>query len=146
MASGWYSWLRISNFFLSERTIKTLPWVYWGLKAADYWPIGKPRPPLVTVAPSDKQLFWQLQCENVVPRCFCTILDTEGHQMGIKYPMEWFIKYRKINRWVTQSEGLQITMKAGEVSYYGQSSRSRMTTCRINTVHVSPGTIKWMYI
>ncbi len=40
------------------------------------WPIGKPRPPLFTVAPSDKQtelltiLQWQLQCENLVPRCF----------------------------------------------------------------------------
>ncbi len=66
------------------------------------WPIGKP-PPLVTVAPSDKQtelltvLQWQLQCENHVPLCFCTILDTEGHQMGIKYSMEGFIKYLKIN-------------------------------------------------
>ncbi len=55
--------------------------------------------PLVTVAPSDKQkelltvLQWQLQCENLVPRCFWTILDTEGHQMGIKYSMEGFIKY-----------------------------------------------------
>ncbi len=60
--------------------------------------------PLVTVAPSDKQtelltvLQWQLQCENLVPRCFCTILDTEGHQMGIKYSMEGFIKYLKINK------------------------------------------------
>ncbi len=28
---------------------------------------------------------------------FCTILDTEGHQMGNKYSMEGFIKYLKIN-------------------------------------------------
>ncbi len=35
--------------------------------------------------------------ENLVPLCFCTILDTEGHQMGIKYSMEGFIKYLKIN-------------------------------------------------
>ncbi len=60
--------------------------------------------PLVTVAPSDKQkelltvlqcchCHWQLQCENLVPWCFWTILDTEGHQMGIKYSMEGFIKY-----------------------------------------------------
>ncbi len=42
-------------------------------------------------------LQWQLQCENLIPRCFCTILDTEGHQMGIKYSMEGFIKYFKIN-------------------------------------------------
>ncbi len=34
----------------------------------------------------------------------------------------------------TQSEDLQISIQAGEVSYYGRSSRSRMTTCRINTV------------
>ncbi len=47
---------------------------------------------------------------------------------------------------LTQSEGLQITMQTGEVSYYGRSSRSRMTTCRINTVHVSQGMIKLMYI
>ncbi len=53
-----------------------------------------PAPPLVTVAPSDKQmelltiLQWQLQCENLVPQCFCTFLDTEGHQMVIKYPIE----------------------------------------------------------
>ncbi len=59
--------------------------------------------PLVTVAPSDKQTElltvsqWQLQCENLVPRCFCTILYTEGHQMGIKYSMEGFIKYLIIN-------------------------------------------------
>ncbi len=49
-------------------------------------------------------------------------------------------------QWVTRSEGLQLTMQAGEVSYYGRSSQSRMTTCRINTVHVSQGTIKLMYI
>jgi len=55
--------------------------------------------PLVTVAPSDKQkelltvLQWQLQCDNLVPWCFWTILDTEGPQMGIKYSMEGFIKY-----------------------------------------------------
>ncbi len=61
--------------------------------------IDKPRPPTVTVAPSDKQtelltvLRWQLRCENHVPLCFCTILDTEGHQMGIKYSMEGFTKY-----------------------------------------------------
>ncbi len=66
------------------------------------WPIVSPAP-LVAVAPSDKQtelltvLQWQLQCEKLVPRCFCTILDTEGHQMGIKYSMVGFIKYLKIN-------------------------------------------------
>ncbi len=66
--------------------------------------------------------------------------------MGIKYSMEGFIKYLKINTVGKSSEGLQITMQAGEVSYYSQSSRSRMTTRRINTVHVSQGTIKLMYI
>ncbi len=47
---------------------------------------------------------------------------------------------KKIIRWVTRSKGLQISMQAREVSYYGWSSRSWMTTCRINTVHVS----QWM--
>ncbi len=36
--------------------------------------------------------------------------------MGIKYSMEGFIKYLKIN--TVGTEGLQITMQAGEVSYY----------------------------
>ncbi len=56
--------------------------------------------------------------------------------MGIKYFMEGFIKYLKINT-VGNSKGGFINHNAsGEVSYYGRSSRSRMTTCRINTVHV----------
>ncbi len=68
------------------------------------WAIGKlpPPPPLVTVAPSDKQTELLTysesgQRENLVLLCFCTILDTEGRQMVIKYSMEGFIKYLIIN-------------------------------------------------
>ncbi len=38
--------------------------------------------------------------------------------MGIKYSMEGFIKYLTINTVDNSSEGLQITIQAGEVSYY----------------------------
>ncbi len=81
------------------------------------------------------------------PQSFCTILDTEGHQMGMKYSMEGFIKYFKLNTvGNSKLDGLQIKMHAVEVSYYGRLSQSRMTTSRINTVHVSQGMIKLMYI
>ncbi len=43
---------------------------------------------------------------KLVPWCFCTLLDTEGHQVGIKYSMEGFIKYLIINTMgITRSQG-----------------------------------------
>ncbi len=39
---------------------------------------------------------------------------------GIKYSMEEFMKYLIINTVVTRSEGLQISMHAGVVSYYSR--------------------------
>ncbi len=66
--------------------------------------------------------------------------------MGIKYSMEGFIKYFKINTVGKSKRGFTDHNANGEASYYGRSSRSRMTTCRINTVHVSQGTTKLMYI
>ncbi len=63
-------------------------------------------------------LQWQLLCENLVPPCFCTILDTEGHQMGIKYSMEGFIKYLIINMVGILKRGFIDLNASGEVSYY----------------------------
>ncbi len=114
MSAGWSNPNNVifspwsANFYLwnpAEKHVFYLPErdFYRGTPLETQLTYHKPRPPLVTVAPSDKQtelltvLQWQLQCENLVPWCFCTILDTEGHQMGIKYSMEGFTKYLKIN-------------------------------------------------
>ncbi len=65
--------------------------------------------------------------------------DTEGHQMGFKYSMEGFMKYVLINTVVNSKQG-----------FTGLILRSVITIAddnmQINTVHVSQGTIKLMYI
>ncbi len=65
--------------------------------------------------------------------------------MGIKYSMEGFIKYFKINTVGNSKRGFTDHNASG-ISLILRSSRSRMTTCSINTVPVSQGTIKLMYI
>ncbi len=80
--------------------------------------------------------------ENLVPSCFCTILDTEGHQMGIKYSMEGFITYLTINTVGNWKRGFI----DHNTSVINLILRSRMITCRINTVHVSQRTITLIYI
>ncbi len=60
--------------------------------------------------------------------------------MGIKYSMEGFIKYLKINMVGNSKRGFTDHNASGRSLIL----RSRMTTCRINTVHVSHGTITLM--
>ncbi len=62
--------------------------------------------------------------------------------MGIKYSMEGFIKYLKINTVGNSKRGFTDHNASGRSLIL----RSRTTTCRINTVHVSQDTIKLMYI
>ncbi len=62
--------------------------------------------------------------------------------MGIKYSMEGFIKYLKINTVGNCKRGFTDHNASGR----NLILRSQMTTCRINTVHVSQGMIKLMYI
>ncbi len=108
--------------------------------------------PLVTVAPSDKQLElltvlqWQLQCEKPCPTMFLHNFGHRRPQMGMKYSMEGFIKYLKINTVCNSKWGFTDHNASGRSLILRRSSRSRMTTCRINTVHVSQGTIQLMYI
>ncbi len=62
--------------------------------------------------------------------------------MGIKYSMEGFIKYLQINTVGNSKQGFTDHNANGRSLIL----RSRITTCRINTVHVSQRTIKIMYI
>ncbi len=87
---------------------------------------GPALPPLVTVAPSDKQmelltvLQWQLQWKP----CPTMFLHNFGHR---RPPND--------NEIFHGSEGLQITMQAGEVSYYNRGWQHAVSTlfmyCRI---------------
>ncbi len=95
--------------------------------------IGKPRPLSYCCSLGQTNrgavLQWPLQGKNVVPLCFCTILDTEGHQIGIKYSMEGFLKYL-------------INMVGN--SKWGLTWWLHDDNMQINTIPQS--TIKWMYI
>ncbi len=62
--------------------------------------------------------------------------------MGIKYSMEGFIKYFNINTVGSSKRGFTDHNASGRSLIL----RPRMTTCSINTVHVSQGTIRLMYI
>ncbi len=62
--------------------------------------------------------------------------------MGIKYSMEGFIKYLTINTAGNTKRGFTDHNASGRSLIL----RSRMITCRINTVHVSQGMITLMYI
>ncbi len=66
--------------------------------------------------------------------------------MGMKYPMEGFIKYLKINMVGNSKQEFTDHNAIGRSLILHWSSRSQMTTCRINTVHVSQGMIKSIYI
>ncbi len=65
--------------------------------------------------------------------------------MRIKYSMEGFIKYKKIDR-VGNLKPRFTDLNASRRSLILRSSRSRMTTCRINTVHVSQIMIKLIHL
>ncbi len=109
------------------------------------WPIGTPPPP-PSYCCSLVQTNWVAHCLTMTAAVwkpcstmFCTILDTEGNQMGIKYSIEGFIKYLIINTVGNSKRGLT-DLDASERSL----EKSRMTTCRINPVPQS--TVKLMYI
>ncbi len=62
------------------------------------------------------------------------------------YSMEGFIQYLKINTVGNTKQGFTDHNASRKSLILRLSSRSRMTICRINTDHVSQGTIKLMYI
>ncbi len=135
------SWFRNGFRHILDSWPSTFPHTLLVLNPIDLSVSSAPPPPapLVTVAPSDKQtelltvLQWELQCENLVPQCFYTILDTEGHQMVIKYSMEGFIKYKKKNTVGNSKREFTDHNASGRSLNYSRSSRSWMTNMQDQT-------------
>ncbi len=115
------------------------------------WPIGKPAP--LSYCCSLGQTNGVAHCltmtDAVWKPCPTMFLHNFGHSRPPnvnKCSMEGFIKYLKINTVGNSKRGFTDLNASRRSLILRSSSWSWMTTCRINTVHVSQGMIKLMYI